>query len=344
MLASKKKAVAVVATAFAAVCGALYLFAGTLAAPQATRPVADLRSTAPATVVARGRIEPRDRVRVIHGYERTVLQAVLVREGDVVRKGDPLAELNSLPLLGAKLVLEERRLSELEATAEQIRTPAKSASRAAQQAVVRQRQAEFGKAELEFARTARLRANDIASASRYDDRRMELESARHALGEAQSTLAALTEFREIDSSVANLRAATQRAAVDQARAERDRAVIRAPIDGTILVIFSRAGELIADDGLLQMADMTALSAIAEVNEIDVPRIAVGQKAVLRSPLLASPIEATVVRTSEAIFKQKRPTSDVLVGRDARIAEVELVPDSTLPRLVGAELTVEIRVR
>lgn len=313
-------------------------------APSPARAAAPAPQIAPTTVVARGRIEPLDRMRVIHGHERTVLQSVLVREGDVVRKGDILAELGSAPLLRAKLALEERRLAEMIATAEQVKAPAKTASRAAQEAITRQRQADLQKAEQEFKRTAQLRENNFVPLSRYDDRRSEFDAARYALSESQSTLAALTEVRDVDVVVANTRVATQRAAVDQAHAELDRAIIRAPINGSILAIFSRAGELLADEGLLQMADMTALIAIAEVNEIDIPRVAVGQTAVIRSPLLPSPIEATVTRTSETIFKQKRPTSDVLIGRDARIAEIEIQPKSKLPPLVGAELTVEIRVR
>jgi len=326
------------------VSGGVYWLTAKGDAPNAVLTPAQTPLIAPATVIARARIEPVGRMRVIHGHERTVLQTVMVREGDIVRKGDVLAELNSVPLLNAKLALEERRLAEMIATAEQVKAPAKTASRAAQEAITRQRQADLQKAEQEFKRTAQLRENNFVPVSRYDDRRSEFDAARYALSESQATLAALTEVRDVDVLVAAMRTATQRAAVDQARAELDRAIIRAPIDGTILAIFSRAGELLADEGLLQMADMTGLIAIAEVNEIDIPRVAIGQIAMIRSPLLASPIEATVTRTSETIFKQKRPTSDVLIGRDARIAEVEIQPKSKLPPLVGAELTVEIRVR
>lgn len=298
----------------------------------------------PNSVIARARIEPQGRVRVIHGQERAVLQAVLVREGDVVKKGDPLAELNTLPFFNAKLALEERKLDEMRALADQVKAPAKSASRTAQQAIIRQRQTELAKAEQELARAERLRANDTVSAQKYDERKSEVDAARHALSEAQATHVSMSETRDIDVVVANVRISTQRAAVDQARAERDRAVILAPIDGTILFVFARAGELLGDEGLLQMADMTALIAVAEVNEADMLRVAAGQPAILRGPLLAEPIEGVVARSSETIFKQKRPTSDVLVGRDARIAEVEILPKGRLPRLVGAELTVEIKAR
>lgn len=298
----------------------------------------------PATVVARARIEPKDRVRVVHGHERAVLRAVMVAEGDRVRKGDVLAELISTPVLGAKLAFEERRLAETVAIAEQVTAPAKATARAAQQALIRQRQLDMEKAEQELRRTERLYQSNVVSVTRYSDRLFDYNAARYALSQSQETLASLSETRDVDLRVAEAQVATQRAAVELARADLDRAIIRAPIDGTILAVFARAGELLAEDGLLQMADMSALIAIAEVNELDMPRVAVGQAAVIRSPLLAAPIEATVARTSESIFKQKRPTSDVLVGRDARIAEVEILPKARLPALIGAELTVEIRVR
>lgn len=298
----------------------------------------------PSTVVARARIEPKDRVRVIHGHDRAVLRAILVREGDVVSKGDVLAELISVPVLAAKLALEERRLAEVMAVADQITAPAKATSRAAQQALMRQRQLDMEKAEQELRRAERLYQTNVVSVTRFSDRLFEYNAARYALSQSQEVLASLSEVREVDVRVAEAQVATQRAAVDLARADLDRAIIRAPINGTVLSVFARAGELLGEDGLLQMADMSALIAIAEVNELDMPRIAVGQTANIRSALFATPIEATVVRTSETIFKQRRPTSDVLVGRDARIAEIELLPSLRLPALIGAELTVEIQVR
>jgi HlyD family secretion protein len=329
----------VITAALLAAGGMMWWLSG-LTDSRDTQPVGS--SPAGRSVVARGRIEPRDRVRIVHGGERGVLLTVLVKEGDRIRAGDVLAEINTLPVLNARLELEERRLEEIGLQARQVRAPAKVAALASQRAIISQRAAEVSRLQGEFQRASTLFQNRVVSDSLFESRRAQLESAVHALEEARATLNSLSETRGIDAQVAEARVATQEAAVGHARAERDRAVIRAPIDGTILTIAARAGEMLGDDGLLQMADLDHLVVIAEVDESDMPRVAAGQAAKVRSALIAEQVAGRVSRSSNTLFKQKRPTSDIVLGRDAHIAEVEISPEGPLPPLVGSEVVVEIQ--
>jgi HlyD family secretion protein len=296
------------------------------------------------SIVARGRIEPQSRVRIVQSPEKTVIQAVTVKEGDIVTTGTVLAEMSNLPILKAKLDLEERRLDEARQQATQVRAPAKVAALASQRAIVLQREAEAQRTRNDYERAVQLRQNSVVSEQTFETRRSQMVSAARALDEARSTLTALSETRSVDAIVADAKIEVQRASVSYARAEYERSIIKAPINGTILTISARAGETPGDDGVLQMADLGALIVVAEVDEADTPRLAVGQNAMIRSSLISGVIEGKVTRVTPSLFKQKRPTSDIVLGRDARIAEVEISAVGPLPTLVGGEVTVEILAR
>jgi HlyD family secretion protein len=121
----------------------------------------------------------------------------------------------------------------------------------------------------------------------------------------------------------------------------ERAQIVAPGPGTVLSIQARAGEAIQADGVLRMADLSHLIAVAEIDEAKAGLVTEGMTAQIEGNLLPQPIQATVTRVAREVFRQKRPSSDVLIGRDARIVEIELTPQTPLPQVVGGEVMVHL---
>ena len=57
--------------------------------------------------------------------------------------------------------------------------------------------------------------------------------------------------------------------------------------------------------------------------------------------LDRPIKGRVSRVSHEVYREKRPASDVLTGRDARVVEVDVTPETPLPAILGAEVTVRL---
>lgn len=124
----------------------------------------------------------------------------------------------------------------------------------------------------------------------------------------------------------------------------ERLQIRARTPGTVLSIQTRSGEAVSSDGILRMADLDHLMVVADVDQSQIQLIKTGMSAVIDTPLLGKPVDAIVTRVGGEVFRQKRPSSDILVGRDAQIVEVELTPQQPLPIVVGVEVKVEIRLR
>jgi HlyD family secretion protein len=260
------------------------------------------------TVAARGRLEPKDGVRHLAGPAElvSVVARLDVEEGDAVRRGQVIALMDTHELH----VAEVERLR---------------AQRAAREAAIARH-----RADAEYAREEERRAADLASqgvgpaadAERWQRRR---EAAEAAEREAAAELAALA------------------AAIRAAETERDRTVVRAPVDGRVLVVHARAGERVGDDGILELGETGAMYAVAEVYETDVARVAVGQLAEVRSPALAAPLTGTVERVGWKVGRLESVGADPAARNDARAVEVRIRLDEPAAAAALTDLEVEILI-
>jgi RND family efflux transporter MFP subunit len=114
-------------------------------------------------------------------------------------------------------------------------------------------------AEIEAKRLRALAAQNVAAQSTLDEKESQLRVARAQVHEAEAAL------REAEVSL-------------------DYTTLRAPRDGVILAKLKEVGEIAVPGGfagagdLIRMADLTDLRAEVDVNEVDLARVALGQRA------------------------------------------------------------------
>ena len=316
----------------------------------AVSPVTAAQTTRPAapatTVVARGRIEPVERLHVISGPSHGGTIAELrVKEGKRVQRGDILAIMDTYYTRAAAVTVAEKSLALAELELRQIRWGAKESDIEAQKALVTMRAAELKRAERQMERGRSLVARNIISDDTNELRSLEMQRARESLRQAEASLRALTEVRAIDEQIAMASIELAAAEVAHVTAEREQDISRAPIDGTILTLTARLGAMIDAEGILSMADIDHLMVVAEIDATDTLHIHPGQSVTITSDVLPAPTTGKIVRLANRVYRSERPTTDVLAGRDARIveAEIEVDPPKTLPPLIGAEMTVRIQL-
>ncbi|MFA5912138.1 MAG: efflux RND transporter periplasmic adaptor subunit [Burkholderiales bacterium] len=335
---SRRALIAIIATAVAAAGGAFYM----------SRPAANTAPAAstagPQDIVARGRIEPLGRVIAVNAPADTpvtVLQKLLVDQGSKVKAGQELALADDYDVRKSDLAVQKHNLTLAESQLAQVMAGAKGAEIAAQSNVIAARKAQLFQAQSQWDRSSKLFNSGFYSKDALDALRANLDQAKSGVAQAEDVLKSLTEVRRADENVALAQVAVAKAAVARAEAALERTVIRAPISGTVLSIQAREGEAISPDGILRMADLTHLIVVAEIDESQAGRIAQGASAKIDGSMLPKPVQASVSRIAHEVFRQKRPTSDILIGRDARIVEVELTPQTPLPTVVGGEVTVRL---
>ena len=200
-------------------------------------------------VGALGRIEPRSRlIRVSNEAAATggVVGQILVREGQSIKAGARIAVLTDWRRRQAEVAL---------ATAEI------SASKARLLAA----EAELESAQRDFDRKKSLYKSGAATLSALDGVELRLKKAKADVDVATAS---------IQQSEANL---------ELKQAQLSQAVSTAPIDGVVIKINARPGERIGPEGVADIANLNELDVVAEVYETDIPRVKVGQKAIVKLP-------------------------------------------------------------
>jgi HlyD family secretion protein len=159
--------------------------------------------------------------------------------------------------------------------------------------------------------------------------RAELRAAEAALARTHSTVAA-------DSAEARLKTA---------EAQLGLTIIRAPIDGEILKVFTYPGERTGDNPILKMGDTNDMHVIAEVHETDVGSVRVGQQVTITSEALAEPVHGVVEEIGSLIFKNDVLDLDPRAPRDTRIVEVRVKLDKSdaVSRLTHLEVSTRIEL-
>jgi HlyD family secretion protein len=275
-------------------------------------------------VSAMGRLEPEQGVIRVAASStpEAILGAVLtelhVKEGDDIGKGDLVAVTDTAAVMTAQLHEAEAALVYAEREVEAAR------SRAVETCV----RADVAAAEAD--RRERLRAQGVAGEEEAESARGEAE-ARKA-----SCASASTDVRLSETGVE-----VARAHVNRVNAELQRSYIRAPVDGRVLDIITRPGELIGEHGIIELGQVKNMFAIAEVYETDIRHVRVGQRATVSSAALDQDLTGTVKHIRQKVQKQDEIGTDPAARKDARIIEVRIELENSAAAASLTNLQVDV---
>ena len=258
----------------------------------------------PRQVSALGRIEPLggiSQVSVPSSLSNDRVREILVKEGQEVRKGQPLAVLESIDTLESSVRKSEAEIRVAESKL------------AAQDSVIARYKADLGQASAEARRAEQLFAAGATSANRVEKLQADESSAKAQVAEAIATKATLVE--DLRSS---------RASLDKDKTELAKATVLAPFSGTVFKVHARPGDKVGEDGLLEMGDSSRMGVIAEVYQSDRPMIALGQKASLSADgFKGRKVEGQVVEIAREVSRQTVFSGQAGENLDRRVLEVKI---------------------
>jgi hypothetical protein len=166
-------------------------------------------------------------------------------------------------------------------------------------------------------------------------------SAERALAEAD--LATLSTPRPEDVALAEARVASAEAALNKALADAALSRVLAPIGGTILRIYARPGDQVSSDGLLDIADLTAIDVVADVYETDIPRLTLGMAAEVIVPGETRRFPATLREIGLTVRRAAQANTDPVAAVDARSVEVRLTLGEEGRALLARRANMQVQV-
>ncbi|HEY6307433.1 MAG TPA: HlyD family efflux transporter periplasmic adaptor subunit [Candidatus Angelobacter sp.] len=255
---------------------------------------------------------------------------ILVREGDSVEAGQPLARIYSpqdeaqVDAQKANVVENERKLEEAE-SAGPARVALAEANLAASQAEYVRWQAELKQAEVDAKRYPPLVETGAAAAQTADQQLTKLKVAQASTDAAhKQVLAAQASLDQAKAQLQQIPTAKANVASSQAQLKRFRAnvsdlTITAPIAGTILTRSAEPGRVVAaGQTILTMVDLSKLYLRGFIPEGNIGKVKVGQQAqVYLDSNPKEAIQAEVIR----IDPQVMFTPENTYFKDDRVKQV-----------------------
>jgi ABC exporter DevB family membrane fusion protein len=326
----------VIAAATLGACG------GDIAAPATPT----IERTAP--ISAAGLVEPYGEERVLIPEIGGRLKRVLISEGDVVKAGQVLAEVESgdyaarIAQAAAQVALREAELTRLRNGARpQERREAEAALAEAEAAEVlarselTRRRTMFDKQQISREVVDQAEANHRAADARREAAKARLELIRIGA-------------RAEDLAIAEAALAAAQAEHEQAKAAYEKTVIRAPVDGVVLKRDLREGETVvalSPIPLARIGDMSRLYVRADIDELDIGRVAVGQIAhIVSDAFPGQQFSGKVVRVAQRMGRKNSVSENPSEKTDTKILEAQIEMDEGVKLPIGLRVDVRIDVR
>ncbi|MBI3201648.1 MAG: HlyD family efflux transporter periplasmic adaptor subunit [Myxococcales bacterium] len=232
-------------------------------------------------IVARAVVVPKEGVAEVRSRTDGRVVKVLVREGQSVKAGDLLAEIEPESVEN-EVTRREAELDSLRGSAAAVAQGARPEELSAAEAELRATREELALAESRALREQRLADRGVSPSASADEAKRALGVARARVEAAEARVKlARAGGRKSDVTSANARVRAAKAAVSQAKQELNKTRVVAPIAGVVLSRRIDPGDVIAGSTAgvgapaFEIADVANTELQMEVEEVDASRLVPG---------------------------------------------------------------------
>ncbi|MEH1824133.1 MAG: ABC exporter membrane fusion protein [Nostoc sp.] len=303
-------------------------------------------------------LENRDRLLAVREQAKKqvkVAQASLAKVKAGAKVGEIMAGQATIARLQAQL---RGQIATVEVTIARLQAQLQGEKKV-QQAKISRLEAQLHNAQTEFERYQMLYQQGAVEASKFDSKRLEVETAKEQLkeakaaqkqtletlqqqineteatqkqtsetlqqqiNEAKATLNQITEIRPTDLLSAEAEVESAIAALKKSEADLALAYVRSPSSSQILKINARPGEIVTEQGIADLGQTNQMYVVAEIYETDITKVRIGQRATVTSFAFAEQLRGTVVQISSQIEKKSILDTDPTADLDARVVKVKI---------------------
>jgi HlyD family secretion protein len=292
-----------------------------------------------------GRIMPQDGTIFVAPYVPNagapVVMRMLVKSGDVVSAGQPLAILAAQPYLEAEEVAAQRKVALAQAKLMRARAAGSSTQLAEQREEINRLTAQRDQMANELAHDQALYAKDYLSKAKVDLAESSAKQSNAMLEAARDRLREESEARPEDVTISEAELRVAEAELAQSRQQEASTVVRSPVRARVLRVTAESGEPVGSQGVAELAQLDNMEVVAEVYEADIAQVKVGEHADITSEFLPFTLHGTVQQIGSAIEKQAPLSVEPGSAADARIFRVDVQVDNptVLDKFVNGKVKV-----
>jgi HlyD family secretion protein len=296
------------------------------------------RAEGPSLIAGPGRVEPSSEDIKIGSELSGRLRSVNVEEGQKITRGQVLAVLENDDYR-AEVESAEANVKAKEAALRKVINGARHQERDEAWSSVRETEVVMNNARAEWDRREKLFAAGVVSREEMEHyaREFDVAQAKYQAAVEQHSLVD-DHAREEDQSGGEAELLLAKAQLQEAQARYEKTFIKSPIDGTVLRKHHRSGESVSNsattpDPILTLGDNRVLRVRVDVDETDVGRVHLGQKAYVTADAFGKQqFWGRVVQVGEQLGPKNVRTDEPAERVDKKILEtlVELDSGTKLP--------------
>jgi len=260
----------------------------------------------------------------------SVLMELRVKDGQKVKRDEVIAVLSNYSKADVIVRSTEAELEKARRQREAMVSGYRTAEIAMQEVVVKS-----------AAEETKLKALEVSRSGKPPDmKQLELNISQQSLEREQAKLRVMRETLSTDLAQIDTDLNIMTAKLDNARTDRETALVRSPLDGIVIQIYTRQGERVSS-GIAKIVDMSQLRVLADVDELHIGRVAPGGKVEVTFRGSTTVYRGKISRIAPTVKRMQRIEPDGGSSTDARVVQVEIELDdpSAMPQVLGRETRV-----
>jgi len=260
----------------------------------------------------------------------SVLTELRIKNGQAVKRGEIIAILNNYTTADVEVRRIEQEIAKARRQRESMVSGYRTAQIALQEISVKSASEENRLKDLELSR----------SSVPPDQKQLQSNLSQQSLEREEAKLRFQKEVLAADLAQTEADIAIFEAKLEEAKIGRELAVVRSPLDGVVVDIYTRQGERISFKGIAKVVDLNQIRIFADVDEIHLRSVKPGGKVEFTFQGSRTVHVGTITRTPLTVKRTKRSEAD-LGESNARLVEVEIKPDDpqSIPQMLGREARV-----
>jgi HlyD family secretion protein len=260
----------------------------------------------------------------------SVLLELRITDGQKVAKGDIIAVLSNYPTADVQVREAEAGLVKTRQQRDAMVSGYRASQIQMQEIEVRTAQEETKLKAIQSQRTD----------GPPDQKQLELNISEQKLEQQKAKLRVMTETLATDLKQIETSITIMQTKLDNALETREEALVRSPLNGTVVQIYTRQGERVSGNGIAKIVDLSQMRVITDIDDLHFSRVALGGRVEVTFRGSSRIYTGKISRIMPVVRRLKRSQADLGEG-NVNLVEIEIELDETAG--VPQVLTREARV-